>query len=1184
MRRLLAATICLFAVSSLAQEKKAPDADLGKKSSVAVDSSLAGDISRKKDARSAAPALQYDQFRLGVELQVASKRHEQIESLKKIIGLSPDPKEAPTLLFRLGELYWEESKYYFFEANRKDDDYLIAQDQKDKAGMERAKAEKEALAQKSKEYSRLAIEQYSEIVQRYKNYERTDEVLFFLGHNLMQQGEDRRALVAFKRLVDKYPKSKFLPDAYLAFGEYYFNNSKGKKEGLEKALEYYKKAAAYPENQVYAFALYKQGWCYYNLGNYQKAMDMYKTVVLFGELGGAAAVEKDGGKSGKNSLIREARNDYVRSYAQIGSPSDARADFGKLTSKPDDRFLMMKQLANIYYEDGKDKEAALTFNSLIRERPLSPEAPGFQGKIVDCILRAGNKKMTVEQVRRLVKIMKDVESAGTVKDDKDKKALADAQELSERTLSNLAVNWHNEGKKTRDDETFALAQEVYSDYLQLFGEGPKAYDMRFFYAELLNDNLQKYDRAAEEYTKVVQVDINRIEKEKAKPGKWLVNAAYNAVLSYDQVVKKAEDSGQLKMEPSKDNKPIPIPPLKMALLDACERYLKYVPNGDRRVDVSYKAGYIHYRHNNFDEAVKRLSDIALNHPEYKFENGVRAGETAAHLILDAYNLQGNWAMVNEWARKFYANDKLATGAFREELSRILEQSAFKLVSQLEAQKEYRQAAEAYLKFVSEFPKSEIADKALFNASVDFANARMLDRAVKTRAHLIEKYPRSEFVPAAIYANAETLEAMGEFDDAAQAYEGYVRGYERGVEGAAKAKKGKRSKKAAAPAPAPGTSPAWEESKAQVALFNAGIFREGLGQPSRAQKNREKFLELWPSSKDAEAVELSIADLYEKNGAYSRALYQLDSYAVEKGREPNKALPAMGRMLTIYETKLKRPKEVEKMRNRILKYHQELPSAKKKALEPAALEAVAHAHYLRNEDDYRYYASLKLRWGRGPSPEREFRDGLKEKARRLKVVQESYAQTVAFKVGNPAVCALYKIGSAYDNMVSTLVNAPMPRGSSPELQDAIRDELATQANPLREKAAEAFVAAVQKSRELDLYNDCARKSLKLLRETYRPDQFPPMLEEPVQLAQLKGEGVVGSPVLAQIQPIPVVTSGQREEEKENARKLRDELSGLDSKIKEVRGRDSEVASQKSTASDSSRGGKHNSGSDEPEDDL
>src|SRR5579862_4530134 len=128
MGRLL--LVSILVLSGLAQaadddlrSKKAAkadkDAELSKKStSAAPDKSLAGDITRKKtNSGQAAPALQYDQFRLDVEQQVASKRGDLIKDLLKIISLTPkESAEAPDLYFRLGELYWEESKFYFFQA------------------------------------------------------------------------------------------------------------------------------------------------------------------------------------------------------------------------------------------------------------------------------------------------------------------------------------------------------------------------------------------------------------------------------------------------------------------------------------------------------------------------------------------------------------------------------------------------------------------------------------------------------------------------------------------------------------------------------------------------------------------------------------------------------------------------------------------------------------------------------------------------------------------------------------------------------------------------------------------------------------------------------------------------------------------------------------------------------------
>ena len=106
------------AAQAPAEKKAAKEVELKKKeASLVPDKSLAGDITRKKEKRDDAPSLKYDEFRTGVELQVAAKRREQIIDLQKIIELSRDKQEKPGLLFRLGELHWEESKYFSFEGN-----------------------------------------------------------------------------------------------------------------------------------------------------------------------------------------------------------------------------------------------------------------------------------------------------------------------------------------------------------------------------------------------------------------------------------------------------------------------------------------------------------------------------------------------------------------------------------------------------------------------------------------------------------------------------------------------------------------------------------------------------------------------------------------------------------------------------------------------------------------------------------------------------------------------------------------------------------------------------------------------------------------------------------------------------------------------------------------------------------
>jgi hypothetical protein len=156
-------------------------------------------------------------------------------------------------------------------------------------------------------------------------------------------------------------------------------------------------------------------------------MDLFKATVLYGEFTGASALEKQGGAKGRPpSSARRATITSGPTSAPGCSCSRPRR-----TSAPwpatDDRFGMMELLASLYYDAGKDRDAALAYSFLIKEKPLIAKTPGWQSRIVDCVLRAGDKKQTVAQIRKLVKVIGDVEKSGNVKTDADRKAMGSAK-------------------------------------------------------------------------------------------------------------------------------------------------------------------------------------------------------------------------------------------------------------------------------------------------------------------------------------------------------------------------------------------------------------------------------------------------------------------------------------------------------------------------------------------------------------------------------------------------------------------------------------------------------------------------------------------------------------------------------------------------------------------------------------
>ena len=262
---------------------------LGQKRSVGPDAALEGtlEVARKSDQGPAGPRLAFEQFRAGIEVKLSGKRREEIQSLQKLIKLSAGDgdKDLPGYYFRLAELLWEESQYFFFEANRKDGEIIALP--KGDPRLPRLQAERAEDDRQFKALQRQAVALYRAIIKKYPKYERLDEVLFFLARNLLQRDRaDEDAMKAYRALIKSFPESPYVPDAWMAFGEYYFDRAnKGDRTGnLKKALEAYQKAASYQESSVYGYALYKQGWVQFNLGNFPAALDLFRAVVYFGEL------------------------------------------------------------------------------------------------------------------------------------------------------------------------------------------------------------------------------------------------------------------------------------------------------------------------------------------------------------------------------------------------------------------------------------------------------------------------------------------------------------------------------------------------------------------------------------------------------------------------------------------------------------------------------------------------------------------------------------------------------------------------------------------------------------------------------------------------------------------------------------------------------------------------------------
>ncbi len=999
------------------------------------------------------PTLQYEQFRKSVELKVAEKREDQITGLQRLLDLGPKDSEIPDIKFRLAELYYEKSRFFFFRSQEADDRGIKSGNPAEKTEIEN---DKKAKSKESKAWVRRAMDIYKEIRDKYPKYERMPEVLFALGQSYWSEGNFQAAIEVYADLIRNFKDSPLVSEAWIAFGEYYFNEG-----DVHKALKSYEKAAEDKRSRVYGFALYKQGWCYYNLADWKKALSKFKATVYYSQLSDQLSGEN------KISLGKEAQKDFVRTYSHLGDPARAKYELADLLGKDDCTddicLTLLEQLGGLWYDEGYFDESASIYSQLIKIRPNNPRNPFFQGRIVDLAARGPDKNRTITEAKRLVEVYEATRDyvAKMTGDPKvverAKGDVAEAAVQAEATIRKLSQVWNQEAKKTRQPKTYEYAKAMYEYYLQLFATSKYAYEMRFQLGDLYY-KLEMFNEAAREYEATVRADPK---------GQYLVEAANDNVLAVEEHIKDL----RIQRPKSQDKKPIEIHKEKLRLITACDLYAQFVPieKAEKIVNVKFKAAKIYYDYFHLEEALKRFDHIVTTHPTDK------ESEVAANLVIDIFNERQDWRSVYDYALRYLKTEELVKDRdkLRGDLARFGEYAKFKLVQMVEenitkSNGDLRQVAMAYQGFYEEFPKSENADKALFNASVAWDKLGEKKQANKLRNILLKEFKDSPLTVDVAYYVAKAHEEKTNFKTAGELLAAFAHKYP-------------------------------DDKRSRDAMYNAAVFLAGVGEVKEANKLREEYLEKYGKTKggekEAAAIYYSIARDLETAGKLGEAAKRYEEFVKNFSNAPQ-VWDALHNQAEI-RRKLRQNSQAEKIESVILGSY-ERQRGRSDLPREAALYASLVA-FERIDKDYSEYKRVRVVTPNvnNPAP---FQRSLEDKAKAREKMVKAYTSIVTkYQQADSTIAALYRIAESWDEFVKSVVSVPCPRGLNEEVCSIIKQELEAKAAPAREAAFSAYKTCVAKSNELNTFTEFSTKCVKAL-EVLAPEAYPPIIERSAGYAQ------------------------------------------------------------------------------------
>ncbi|RPI03306.1 MAG: outer membrane protein assembly factor BamD [Calditrichaeota bacterium] len=875
-----------------------------------------------------------------------------------LLNKYPDSEFAPTLLFQLAELHYEQSQLvYQAEMSRYEEQVADAGDMNPPLPI--------IDMTKTIAYCRLLLEKYPHI-----NYR--DRVLYKIATASLESGQMESAKSWFETLIWEFPNSSMALESHFRIGEYYFEQRQ-----FAEAIQHYRFLLNHWDNPYFALSLYKLGWSYYNQQNYSDAISTF--LVLLEDINLVAGLDQTTHSVAKTDLQTESIHYIADSFTEFGSPSNCRSFFLSLVDKTYTSPILLK-IAELYEARSLNLQAIDIYRILLEFYPFSTNAPQLYTNIIqnyEVLEKMEDSNQVREELVHFFHPDGDWE-----KHQSDSSVQQNGLSLMRESLIFLGVYYQAKAQQTDSLFYYQRAINKYLDFLKNPVQ-ENSHEINYYLAECYYE-MGDFINAADTYQQVVSTYLTSPYREKA---------AFNRIFCF---VKAKEmnigiDSSGLIVIPhfitAHDTLTISLATLIDGyILQACNDFYLTFPESAFLGQVLMKMGETLYNLRLFSSAVTVYQQV------YQLPSAVPFKDAAAINVGQALYDSGEYQQACDWLTMFLSDMPQSAEASQAWL--LLSSAQFKIAETLSLKGENIGAAFTLLTIAGTSPDSTVQAKSMFEAALQYQKSDSLLLAAQTFERLARRYLKFELGDDALYQAAGLRERLADWSLAAADYLQIADQY--------------------------------PESEFHLRALKNAVYCYESGQEWIAAKNVcKRLIDSFPKAIE-EVIEFSCR----------RGEMAMNAGQTEEAR-------------SYYQNTVNRYLDLMREGNAPDSYY------------------VANAQFMLGEIMMFTFKSIQL------TP--PFESNLKRKMNAFADVIKQYTESTKYQIADWTTASMFRIGESFEELVRSLLTAPIPENLTLEQQQLYRQKLAERARPFQEKALETFRKNVEQATASQIENQWIEKS-------------------------------------------------------------------------------------------------------------